>query len=128
MQVSVRIQERVPITSFEDRVHHPEITHHFHQVGLPHRRINQQAAVVPQLEDGGEQLIVVLGPAGQDEVAPSIVGALFGFIIVELQGCVAYAMMLDCCRCQNDPDPHLLHSWWGIPDSKAGLWGWTWCP
>ena len=49
--------------------------------------------VVPWLEDSREQLIIVLGPTGQDEVAPSIVGALFGFIIVKLQGGAAHAAM-----------------------------------
>ena len=99
MQVSIRILERVPVTSFEDWVHNPEITHHFHQVGLPHHRINQQAMVVLCLKDGGEQLIIVLGPVGQDEVAPCIVGALFGFVIVELQGGAAYAVT-QVCPCQ----------------------------
>ena len=104
------------------------MTHHFHQVGLLHRGINQWATVAPWLEDGGEQLIIVLDHVGQDEMAPGIVGVLSAFVIVELQGGMAYAGMslLDCCGCQNDPDPHLLRSWWGIPGSKAGLWGRTW--
>ena len=93
MQVSIRIQERVPVTSFEDWVCHPEITHHFHWVGLPHHGINQWAVMIPQLEDSGEQPIIVLSPKRRDEVAPGVVGALFGFIIVELQGGVAYAVM-----------------------------------
>ena len=33
------------------------------------------------------------GAVSQDEVAPSIVGVLFGFIIVELQGGMAYTTM-----------------------------------
>ena len=84
MQVSIGIQERVPITPFEDQICGPEIVHHLHRVGLPHHGINQQAAVIPQLEDRWEQLIIVLSPVGQDEVAPSVVGVLFGFVIAEL--------------------------------------------
>ena len=91
MQVSVGVQEQIPITSFEDWVHHPKITHHFHWVGLPHGGINQWDVVVLWLEDSGEQPIIVLSPVGQDEVAPGIVGALFGFIIVILQGGMAYS-------------------------------------
>ena len=90
--------------------------------------------VVPWLKDGWEQPIIVLCPAGQDEVAPGIVGVLFGFIIAELQGCVAYAMM------QTHPHQivagvkviwiclHPLHSRWGIPGNKGALWGHPWNP
>ena len=45
------------------------------------------------LKNSGEQPIIVLSPTRQDEVAPGIVGVLFGFIIVELQGGMAYAAM-----------------------------------
>ena len=93
MQVSIRIQEGVPITSFEDRVCGPKIVHHFHQVGLPHCRINKWVMVVLWLEDRWEQPFIVLCPTGQDEVAPRVVGVLSGFIIAELQGGVSYTTM-----------------------------------
>ena len=79
----------VPVTSFEDQVCHPEITHQFHQVGLLCHGINQQAPVIPWLENHGEELVVVLSPMGQDEAAPGIVYALFRFVIVELQSGMA---------------------------------------
>ena len=45
-QVSFRIQERVPVTPFEDWVCGPKVTHHLQQARLPHGGINQWAAVV----------------------------------------------------------------------------------
>ena len=68
-QVIFRIQERVPITSFEDGVHGPELAHHLHQAGLSSDRIYQWAAVVLQLQDSGIQTVIVLRPTWYDESA-----------------------------------------------------------
>ena len=48
-QVSFGIQERVPVTPFEDWIHGSKVAHHLQRARLPHGRINQQAAVVLQL-------------------------------------------------------------------------------
>ena len=44
-----------PITPFEDQICGPKVTYHFDWIGLPHGGINQQAAVVPQLQNRGVQ-------------------------------------------------------------------------
>ena len=49
--------------------------------------------MILQLENRGEELVIVLSPVGQDEAAPGVVGVLFRFIIVELQDGTAYAAM-----------------------------------
>ena len=59
-QVIFLIQKRVPVTSFEDGVHGPEVTHHLHRAGLSSDGIYQQAVVVPQLQDSGIQMVIVL--------------------------------------------------------------------
>ena len=48
-QVSFGIQERVPLTPFENWIHGPKFTHHLQRARLLHGRINQCAMVVPQL-------------------------------------------------------------------------------
>ena len=48
-QVMFQIQERVPITSFEDWIRSLKVAHHLHRAGLPCGRIYQWAAVVLQL-------------------------------------------------------------------------------
>ena len=48
-QVSFRIQQRVPITPFEDWICGPKVTHHLQQARLPRGGINQWAVVVLQL-------------------------------------------------------------------------------
>ena len=85
-QVIVRIQERVPVTPFEDGVHGPEVTHHLHRAGLPSDGIYQWAAVVLQLHYSGKQMVVVLRPEWYDEATPSIFSALLGIGVTELQG------------------------------------------
>ena len=75
---------RVPITPFKDWIHGLKIAHHLYWVGLLCGRINQWAVVVLQLQDSWEQPIIVLCPMGKDEVAPDIVGMLFGIIAAEL--------------------------------------------
>ena len=37
--------------------------------------------MVPQLEDLGEQLLLVLGPTGKDQAAPAICSAAAGIVI-----------------------------------------------
>ena len=56
-QVIFQIQERVPITSFEDWIHGLKAAYHLHQAGLPHDGIYQQTAVVPWLQDSGIQTV-----------------------------------------------------------------------
>ena len=73
-----------PHNTFKDWIPGLKITHHLHQVWLPHGGFNQQATIVLQLQDSQEQLIVVLHIMGKDEAAPNIVGMLFGIIIAEL--------------------------------------------
>ena len=89
-QVIFRIQERVPITSFEDGVHGPEVTHHLHWAGLPSDGIYQWAMVVPRLQYSGKQTVVVLRPAWYDEATPCVFSALLGISVTELQGGSAY--------------------------------------
>ena len=48
-QVSFGIQERVPVTSFEDWILGPEVTHNLQRARLLHGGINQWAAVVLRL-------------------------------------------------------------------------------
>ena len=95
-QVIVRIQERVPITPFEDGVHGPEVTHYLHRAGLPSDRIYQWAAVVPRLHYSGKQTVIVLRPTWYDEVTPSIFSVLLGISVTELQGGLAHTMMQAC--------------------------------
>ena len=95
-QVIFRIQERVPVTSFEDGVCGPEVTHHLHQAGLSSDGIYQQATVVPQLQDSGIQTVVVLCPVWYDEVTPCVLSALLGISVTKLQGGSAYTMVQAC--------------------------------
>ena len=92
-QVIFQIQERVPVASFEDGIHGPEVTHHLHGAGLSSDGIYQWAAVVPWLQDSRIQMFVVLHPTCYDEVTPCILSALLGISVTELQGGSAYAMM-----------------------------------
>ena len=55
---------------------------------------------------------------GQDEVASGIVGALFRFIIVELQGGTAYAAM-QTCPCQIVVGVKVI--WIHIPHVAGGV-------
>ena len=87
------IQERVPVTPFEDWIHGPKVAHHLHRARLPRGGINQWAVVVPWLQNRGVQLMVVLHPTGQDEATPNVFGVLFGILITELQGGTAYTTM-----------------------------------
>ena len=92
-QVIFRIQERVPVTSFEDGVRGPEVTHHLHQAGLPSDGIYQQAMVVLQLQYSGKQTVVVLHPAWYNEATPCIFSVLLGISVTELQGGLAHTTM-----------------------------------
>ena len=92
-QVIVQIQERVPVATFEDGVRGPEVTHHLHWAGLPSDWIYQQAMVVPQLHYRGKQTVLVLRSAWYDEVTPSVLSALLGISVTQLQGCSAHAMV-----------------------------------
>ena len=47
----------------------------------------------PRLQNSRVQPIVVLHPAGQDEATPDVFSALFGIIVTELQGGMAYTTM-----------------------------------
>ena len=47
----------------------------------------------PWLFCSGVQPIIVLRPTGQDEATPNIFSMLFGIIVTELQGSVAYTTM-----------------------------------
>ena len=95
-QVIFQIQERVPVTSFEDWIRSLKVTHHLHRAGLPSDGIYQQTAVVPWLQDSGIQSVVVLHPAGYDEVTACIFSALLGISVTELQGGTAYTMVQAC--------------------------------
>ena len=46
--------------------------------------------VVPQLQDSGIQMVVVLHPTRYDEATPCLLSALLGISITELQGGSAY--------------------------------------
>ena len=92
-QVIFRIQERVPVTSFEDGVRGPEVTHHLHRAGIPSDGIYQRAVVVLQLQYSGKQTVVILHPAWYDEVTPCIFSAQLGISVTELQGGSAYTMV-----------------------------------
>ena len=92
-QVSIGIKERVPVAPFEDQIHGSKAPYHLHRVGLPHGGINQRASVVLWLQNSRVQSSIVLHPMGQDEAAPDVFGVLFGIVITELQGGVAYTAM-----------------------------------
>ena len=49
--------------------------------------------MIPWLEDHGEELVIILSPAGQDEVAPRVFFELFGVVIGELQCGMANAVV-----------------------------------
>ena len=90
-QVIIRIQERVPVATFEDGVHGPEVAHHLHWAGLPSDWIYQWAAVVLGLHYRGKQMILILHSVWYDEATPSVFSALLGIGVTELQGCSAHA-------------------------------------
>ena len=92
-QVIIQIQERVPVTPFEDGVYGPEVTHHLHRAGLPSDGIYQWATVVPWLHYSGKQTVIVLCPAWYNEVTPSVFSALLGIGVTELQGGSAHTMV-----------------------------------
>ena len=92
-QVIIQIQERVPVATFEDGVHGPEVTHHLHWAGFPSDWIYQWAAVVLQLHYRGKQTVLMLHSTWYDEVTPSVFSALLGIGVTELQGCSAHAMV-----------------------------------
>ena len=92
-QVIVRIQERVPIATFEDGIHGPEVAHHLHWAGLPSDWIYQWAMVVLRLHYRGKQTVLILRSMWYDEVTPSVFSALLGIGVTELQGCSAHAMV-----------------------------------
>ena len=104
-QIIFRIQERLPVTSFEDGVRGPEVTHHLHRAGLSSDGIYQRATVVLQLQDSGIQVVVVLHPTWYDEVTSCILGALLGIRVTELQGGSAYTMVQ-------------VHPRWTVPSVK----------
>ena len=89
-QVIFQIQERVPITSFEDWIHGLKVTHHLHWAGLAHDGIYQQTAVVLWLQDSGIQTVIVLHPVGYDEATPCVFSVLLGISVTELQCGSAY--------------------------------------
>ena len=95
-QVIFRIQERVPVTSFEDGVHGPEVAHHLHWAGLPSDGIYQWAVVVPWLQYSGIQMVIVLCPVWYNEATPCIFSALLGISVTELQGGSAYTTVQAC--------------------------------
>ena len=92
-QVIIQIQERVPVTSFEDWICGSKVTHHLHRAGLPYDEIYQWAVVVLQLQDSGIQTVIVLCPMGYDEVTPCVFSALLRIGVTELQGGLAYTMV-----------------------------------
>ena len=61
--------------------------------GSPRDGIYQWAAVVPQLQDGGIQIVIVLCPVWYDEATPCVFSALLGISVTELQGGSAYTMV-----------------------------------
>ena len=92
-QVIFQIQERVLVTSFEDCICSPKVTHHLHRAGLPCDGIYQRAMVVPWLQDSGIQTVVILHPEGYNEVTPCVFSALLGISVTELQGGSAYTVV-----------------------------------
>ena len=52
--------------------------------------------MIPWLENCGEELVIILSPTGQDQVAPGVLSALVGVIIGKLQSGVAYAVVQAC--------------------------------
>ena len=52
--------------------------------------------MIPQLENHGEELVIILSLAGQDQVAPGVLSALLGLIIGVLQSGMAYAAVQVC--------------------------------
>ena len=106
-QVILRIQERVPITSFEDGVHGPEVTHHLHRAGLPSDRIYQWATVVPWLQYSGIQTVIILCPTWYNEVTPCIFSVLLGISVAELQGGSAYTTV-QVCPCRTVPSVEVI--------------------
>ena len=97
-QVICQIQERVPVTSFEDWIHGLKVAHHLHWAGLPSDGIYQRTAVVTWLQDSGIQSVVVLRPVGYDEATSCIFSALLGISVTELQGGSAYTTVQACPR------------------------------
>ena len=99
-QVVIQIQERVPITSFEDWIHGLKVAHNLHQAGLPSDGIYQQTVVVPWLQDSGIQTVVVLHAMWNDEVTPCVFSVQLGVGVAELQGGLAYTtVQVHPCRC-----------------------------
>ena len=92
-QVIFQIQERVPVTSFEDGVRGPEVAHHLHHTELPSDGIYQWATVVPRLQYSRIQMVIVLHPTWYDEATPCVFSALLGISVTELQGGSAYTMV-----------------------------------
>ena len=95
-QVIFQIQERVPVTSFEDWIRCLKVAHHLHRTGLPHDGIYQQAVVVPRLQDSWIQMVIVLRPVGYDEATPCVFNVLPEISVTELQGGLAYTMVQAC--------------------------------
>ena len=92
-QVIFRIQERVPVTSLEDGVRGPEVSHHLHWVGLSSDGIYQRATVVPRLQYSRIQTVIILHPVWYDEATPCIFSVLLGISVTELQRGLAYTMV-----------------------------------
>ena len=69
-----------------------EIPHQLHQVRLLYCGINQWLPVISWLEDRGEELVIILSPVGQDEVAPRVFFELFRVVIGKLQCGIANAV------------------------------------
>ena len=83
--------------------------------------------MVPWLKDLQEQSLLVLNPAGNDQVAPSIFSVLFGIIIHKLQCVVTYAVA-QACSSQvvvgvNVVWLHLLHVAYGINEGVRRIHG-----
>ena len=97
-QVIFQIQERVPVTSFEDGVRGPEWAHHLHWAGLPSDGIYQWTVVVLQLHYSRKQMVIVLHPTWYNEVTPCTFSALLGISVTELQGGSAHTMVQACPR------------------------------
>ena len=95
-QVIFQIQERVPVTSFEDWIRGLKVAHHLHWAGLPNDRIYQQATVVLWLQDSRIQSVIVLCPVGYDKATPCIFSVLLGISVTELQGGSAYTTVQAC--------------------------------
>ena len=54
--------------------------------------------MILRLENRGEELVIILNPAGQDEVAPRVLFELFGVVIGKLQ-CGTANIVVQACPC-----------------------------